>query len=73
MSADSADYDAPAGHQNVTFNLTIPRQYTERGGWNRNCECGAPLGDTGHSDEEQASIYEAHIASVTAPGAGGDE
>ena len=53
------------GHENVTFDLTTPRQYTARGGWNINCECGAPLGDSGYSYEEQQAMYDAHLAEVT--------
>lgn len=65
MDKQSTENDAPvAGHENVSFDLGTPRQYTARGGWNISCECGAPLGDTGYSYDEQEALYRDHLASV---------
>lgn len=52
------------GHESVSFDLGTPRAYTARKGWNRVCECGAPLGDTGYSPEELQALEEAHLRKV---------
>jgi hypothetical protein len=65
MSGHSAEKDAGLpGHENVSFDLTCPRQYTARRGWNRYCECGASLGDTGYSDDEQELLWQMHLRVV---------
>lgn len=48
---------APKGYNERSISLTTPRQYTVRGGWNITCECGASLGDTGYSQEEQDAMW----------------
>lgn len=48
------------GHEDITYDLGTPRQYTQHGNWNKNCECGYPLGD-GPDWEER---YESHLKEV---------
>lgn len=50
------------GHDEMAADLTTPRSYTARGGWNIRCECGAMVGETGDQDIEQR--WEAHRAAV---------
>lgn len=40
-------------HDQSYFDLTTPRQFTARGGWNVVCECGVVIGETGDDDLEE--------------------
>jgi len=53
-------------HEGYGFDLTTPRQYTARGGWNAICDCGVPIGESG--DDDLDARHETHRASVIPPG-----
>lgn len=56
----------PQTHDGYSFDLTTPRQYTARGGWNVYCECGVHIGESGDDDLDER--HDRHVASVTPPG-----
>lgn len=61
----TAENDA---HDGYSFDLTTPRQYTARGGWNVYCACGTHIGESG--DDDLDARHARHVASVLPPGRG---
>ena len=61
MSAERAA-EVLAEHYGAGADLTTPRQYTARGGWNISCTCGVGIGETGDDDIEQR--HNAHVAAA---------
>lgn len=55
-----------AAHEDVSYNMTTPRQYTEYSGWLRNCQCGRPLPDGGAPDDVFWNEYRAHVTEALA-------
>lgn len=51
-----------SNHEEWVYNLGTPRQFTQFGGWNVECECGELLSDT--SDPDLDVKYQAHLDSV---------
>lgn len=52
-------------HDDVSFDLGTPREYTRHGGWNMSCQCGHPIGDGG-DDAEAMGNHRAHVAAAQA-------
>lgn len=53
------------GHHDVSYNLGTPRQYTARGGWNIDCECGVTVGESGDEDFQERWLR--HLSDVLNP------
>ena len=53
-------------HEEFFFDLTTPRQYTARGGWNANCACGVKIGES--QDDDLEARHDAHRTAVFPPG-----
>jgi hypothetical protein len=49
-------------HDGWSYDLTTPRMYTARGGWNVSCACGVGIGESG--DEDLAERHRAHVATM---------
>lgn len=51
------------GHREASFDLCTPRQYTARGGWNMNCECGTTFAESGDADVHERWLQ--HLTAVS--------
>ena len=53
-------------HYACGVDMTTPRQYTARGGWNVTCTCGDPVGESGDDDIEDRHARHVSAAVVAA-------